>query len=128
MDLRDRIRASGTPRAATFGGARSRAVVVALIALGALPLSAAVSFSSGVPAHVVAQPKTDLARRTTDRLATYLTQVLGVPARVVPELAVVPAGVSAIIFLEEGTGTSGGLAVPPGSEEAFVLEDRVMDG
>jgi hypothetical protein len=89
---------------------------------------AAVELRSGEPAYVVARPVTALERRVTDRLTDYISKVLGTPARVVADLATVPAGAPAIILSTNGLGLSADLAVPADSPEGFALETRRLDG
>ncbi len=99
-----------------------------ILALAAGRAGAAVQFARGEPAYVVAQPKTELERRMTGRLADYVGKVLGATPRIVPELAALPGGAPAILLSADGHGLSSGLTVRDDSAEAFALETRVVEG
>jgi hypothetical protein len=95
---------------------------------GLAPSVFALEFSAAQPAHIVAQPATDLERRVTAQLADYVSRVLRAPVRIVPDLAAVPVGIPAILLTANGRGLSPGLAIPQDSPESFALETRRMDG
>lgn len=103
-------------------------VAGALLTLGESQGVAAVEFPLAAPVHIVARPATDLERRVAERLADYVGKVLGTPARIVSDLAAVPAQAPAIVLSTDGRGLSTGLAVPPDSPEAFALETRNEGG
>jgi len=105
---------------------------VVLIVVGLMTASTArandVQFPSSQPPYIVASRKTELQQRITDRLADYMTKVLGQPARIVASIDDVPAQSSAIVLADEAQAKAIGLAAPKENAESFTLETRVLGG
>ncbi|HMI03413.1 MAG TPA: hypothetical protein VK541_13070 [Pedobacter sp.] len=80
-----------------------------------------VQFTAGKSAYVVSQPVTPLEKRITDRLLTYLTNVLKHPAKRVAVIAAVPSGNPAIVLSSKSAS-----AITSSSPEAYQLQTRMM--
>jgi hypothetical protein len=82
-------------------------------------------FDKGMPAYIVASPHTDLEKRITDRLGTYLEKVLGVSPKIVPALSLVPAKRPAIILSSKPPSRIKN-AKEETSPEAYTLSSKVL--
>src|SRR5665647_157192 len=89
---------------------------------------AQVTWSTGSTIYIVANSKTALEKRITERLTGYLSKVLGKPARVVSNLASVPLKQPAIILSANNQPTLPGVSAPRQSPESFSLETGKMNG
>lgn len=86
-----------------------------------------VQFLFGVSPYIVAIPKTELQKRITERLAVYLSKVLGKSTQIVSNIKEVPAKSPAIILAIGNQKQLSDILVPQSSPEAFVLESRTVN-
>lgn len=86
-------------------------------------ISGGVHFVYGNPVYIVAIPKTALQIKITERLSTYISKVLGKPARIVAGIEQVPANISAII-LSPNYAKPLPLGRAKNSPEGFMLETK----
>jgi hypothetical protein len=105
-----------------------RAALCVALAVGSAMARAELHFATGQTAYIVAQPKSELEQRVTNRFVDYVDRVLVQPPRLVRDLGAVPANIPAIVLTSDGTGLSERLAVPSDSPEAFALETREIGG
>lgn len=85
-------------------------------------------FHKGRSAYIITSPKTELQKRIAQRLADYLSNVLGKQAKVVTGIEAVPAGEPIVILSSTFTKNLIGKSGSSFSPEAFTLDTRNLNG
>lgn len=117
---------------ALFAGCASNATLSD--AMGVAPRATTgdgeLAYARGSRAYVVSALDSDLEKRWTAQLVSYLGEVLRAPAAVVPTVDDVPVGESAIVLERGFAGVSGALKIPLRShtDEDFALLSSERSG